>query len=274
MIEKLKKHLLLLNRKITQNREINRMKKCPDHTVQIILEALQAVRSNTCNQVDREAFERCESYRKNLLNSDEKISFGVFGLNKVQTIGEICRKASSPKIWCQFLYMLTKNSSSKNILEIGTNLGVSGSYLLEAIAGNPQAKLTTMEGVPQLCKISSRRFSEIVNTDKFEIVEGLYKDTFPKIIQKTIPFDLIFIDGNHQEDATLDYFYKLKSGIKQKAVFIFDDINWSNGMKSAWKTIKKDENVAFSIDLWKQGLAVVDSTIVVKHTEYKLFLAY
>jgi predicted O-methyltransferase YrrM len=105
-------------------------------------------------------------------------------------------------------------------------------------------------------------------------VEGLYKDTFPKIIQKTIPFDLIFIDGNHQEDATLDYFYKLKSGIKQKAVFIFDDINWSNGMKSAWKTIKKDENVAFSIDLWKQGLAVVDSTIVVKHTEYKLFLAY
>jgi len=274
MFEKLKKHARLLIRKIELARELNRMKKCPNQTVQNILKAFLAVRSNTYNQDDKEAFERCENYRNALLKRSEKVSFEIFGLDDEKTMGEICSKAASPKIWCQFLYMLAKKSASQNMLEIGTNLGISGSYLLEATAHNHKSKLITMEGVSQLCNISSRRFSEITNLDRFEIVEGLYQDTFPKILKNPVLFDIHFIDGNHQQEATLEYFMKLKEKTRQQTVFVFDDINWSKGMKKAWKTIQNDKSVLFSIDLWKLGIVITNPSNAGKPTGFKLFLSF
>lgn len=274
MFDKLKKHGILFIRRMNQSREVNRMKKCPNKTIQIICESFETVRSESFEQEDLAVFERCESYRNELKGRDEKISFHVFGSDKEQTVSEICRKASSPEIWCRFLYLLTKKVTPKNILEIGTNLGVSGSYLLEAIAGNIDGKLTTMEGVSQLCDISSRQFSKIVSRDKFNIEEGLYQDTFPEILKKNILFELHFIDGNHQQDATLDYFFKLKEKTQQQSIFIFDDINWSKGMKTAWKTIQNDESVLFSIDLWKQGIVIINPLVNEKKSHFKLFLSY
>lgn len=275
MANKLKKHGVLLIRRMNLLREVNRMKKCPDETVRIILEAFQTVRTGAYEPEDRKVFERCESYRNALKKRDDKISFKIFGLDNDQTVSEICQKAASPEIWCRFLYLLAKKLAPENLLEVGTNLGVSGSYLLEAIAGNPNSKLTTMEGVSQLCAISAQRFSEIAHHDKFEVIEGLYQDSFHRVLEQPALFDLVFIDGNHREDATIDYFSKLKQKVNQRAVFIFDDINWSKGMGAAWKTIQNDSSTSFSIDLWKQGIIVVANTpIKKKRKSFKLFLGY
>ncbi len=273
MVDKLKKHGTLLIRRMNQAREVNRMKKCPDETVQIILEAFQAVRTGAYGPEDRKVFDRCESYRDALKKRGDKISFKIFGIDRDQTVGEICQKAATPEIWCIFLYLLAKKLASENLLEVGTNLGVSGSYLLEAIAGNPNSKLTTMEGVSQLCAISAQRFSEIAHHNQFEVIEGLYQDTFPKVLERPGLFDLVFIDGNHQEGATLDYFSKLKQKADRRTVFVFDDINWSKGMKAAWKTIQNDGGVSFSIDLWKQGIVVLNP-LSQKKGSFRLFLDY
>lgn len=274
MVNKLKKHGTLLVRRMNQPREVNRMKKCPDETVQIILETFQAVRTGAYGPEDRKVFERCESYRNALKKRGDKISFKIFGSDNSQTVGEICQKAASPEIWCRFLYLLAKRLAPENLLEVGTNLGVSGSYLLEAIAGNPNSKLTTMEGISQLCAISVQRFSEIAHRNQFEVIEGLYQDSFPKVLERPVLFDLVFIDGNHREDATIDYFSKLKQKANRRTVFVFDDINWSKGMNAAWKTIQNDGNAAFSIDLWKQGIVVAKPSIKEKRASFRLFLDY
>ena len=36
--------------------------------------------------------------------------------------------------------------------------------------------------------------------------------------------------------------------------FVFDDINWSKDMQNAWQTIKKNEKVTLSIDLFEMGI--------------------
>jgi len=52
----------------------------------------------------------------------------------------------------------------------------------------------------------------------------------------------------------LRYFEQCLKAINNETVFVFDDINWSEGMKNAWKQIKKHPSVRISIDLFFLGI--------------------
>lgn len=68
-------------------------------------------------------------------------------------------------------------------------------------------------------------------------------------------FDLAFVDGHHDEQATLDYFALIRPRMRTGAVMAFDDIEWSDGMRRAWKEIRASDGVASS---WaRKGLGFV-----------------
>ena len=52
---------------------------------------------------------------------------------------------------------------------------------------------------------------------------------------------MVFIDGNHSEDATIRYFEESIKYSDQKTILIFDDIHWSSGMEKAWDYIRKSQ---------------------------------
>lgn len=244
-----------------------------NQTLQKVLAAFVATKAATNSEEDLQAFKRCEDYRKKLLSDSTIINYQVFSSDKTATVREICGKAPSSMKWCQFLYHLAQNTEAMDILEIGTNLGISGSYMLEAIKGK-SAHFTTMEGLPQLCEISTNQFSSIVPNSKFKVIQGLYDDTFPALIREGKGFDLIFIDGNHKKDPTLEYFSTLKSLSGDATVFVFDDIYWSNEMTDAWNEIKKDPEVNFTLDLYMMGIAIVDKNETICNQNFNLHLAY
>ena len=70
---------------------------------------------------------------------------------------------------------------------------------------------------------------------------------------KTESPQLIFIDGNHQKEATLKYFERLLTIAHNDSVFIFDDIHWSIGMEEAWEEIKNHPAVTVTIDTYFWG---------------------
>ena len=59
---------------------------------------------------------------------------------------------------------------------------------------------------------------------RYEILEGLYENTFSKILNKKIKFNIVFIDGNHKKEETLMYFEHLKSIMSIPSIMILDDI--------------------------------------------------
>lgn len=67
-------------------------------------------------------------------------------------------------------------------------------------------------------------------------------------------YSLLFIDGNHQKEATLEYFEKLLPTVHNDSVMIFDDIHWSKGMEEAWEEIKQNPQVRVTIDTFQWGL--------------------
>ena len=96
----------------------------------------------------------------------------------------------------------------------------------------------------------------------------------PNCIKKKIKFNLCFIDGNHQKLPTIDYFQNLKSRLDLPAIMIFDDINWSKDMQSAWEIIKSDQDVCYSIDLFKWGIIIIDKSVSDRNIHFNLHLSY
>ena len=151
-----------------------------DPSLNNIIDALNNLKFN--NQYNL-IFDKCEAYRSKLLQDDKTlISWGEVGVNKTMLVKDVCRKATSKKIWAQFLFFITNNIKEPYFLEIGTNLGVSGSYILEALNNKEKGKFITMEGVSKLCEIADTQFKKITVKQKYQIYEGLYDVTFPDLI--------------------------------------------------------------------------------------------
>ena len=272
--KKIEKHLSISSTRLNQDKELQRASKYSNIALNQTIAALLSVKKSDFDGEDQKAFSKCENYRTQLLSNETLISYKIFGSDETAMVKDICQKAASSKKWAEFFYFLAKNNDSSTILEIGTNLGISGCYALEAIKDNDNARFITMEGLSQLCAISAKQFATIAPVSKFDIREGLFDTTFPKLLKEDAQFDLIFIDGNHKKEPTIAYFDALKEKTDTSAIFVFDDINWSEGMQEAWHIIKNDKTVNFAIDLYKQGIVIIDKHETAKNVELKFHLAY
>ena len=169
-----------------------------------------------------------------------------------RTVSSIAKNAAKPKKLGQLLFRMIKFYQPSTILELGTSLGITTSYLSLA---KPDAKLITMEGSKEIAGVANRnlRNLEIRNT---EIIEGNFDDKLLSVISQLSSIDFAFIDGNHRQEPTERYFHQLLSKINNDSILVFDDIHWSKEMEAAWETIKKHEAVRCTIDLFFIGIVL------------------
>lgn len=262
-----------LESKISQNNNIQRLDQLGVEGKYIVQAFLKT--SEKKNSPDeKQLFETLHQFRTDLSADTRKISFEEIGSNVEMTVAEVAKRAASSEIWTRFFYQLSKSKMIKSVLEIGTNLGVSGQYFIMALEGKENAKFITLEGVKGLCEIAEQRFATLPTEQDFEVVHGLYDQKLIDVVNKNTHFDLLFIDGNHQYDATLKYFEMLKNNLLDKALFIFDDIHWSQGMRKAWHEICAQKGVVFSINFFKLGMVVFDPKQTNNTDDhYQLFLS-
>lgn len=224
-------------------------------------------------------FKSLVEYHDSLKVSTQEIDYSLFRQGMKRTVSEIASTAASPFTWCKLYYALTKEIGAGRVLEVGTNLGVSGQYYLKALENNKRysALFVTMEGISGLCEISKRRFKELTEESKIEysIVEGLYDETIDIVRNRYKEFDIVFIDGNHYYSPTIKYFESLKATYSNTAVIIFDDINFRKEMQLAWNKIKEDPEVVYSIDLFRLGIVLYQRNYKKRNNEakYELFLS-
>ena len=153
-------------------------------------------------------------------------------------------------------YLLTLDIIEKIltlIMMIGTSLGISTLYLAMA---ESQTKIYSFEGCPETARIAKHNFKEmeITNTN---IIIGDFKTTLKENLRKINNIDLAFIDGNHQQMPTIEYFKETLKYTNNNTIFIFDDIHWSKGMESAWEYIKSHKQTTLTIDLFYIGIVFI-----------------
>lgn len=191
-------------------------------------------------------------YSKNInpISIIENAGAGSKAINS-QNIGiqDYIKKVGLPKKYGKVLANISNYYECTNIVELGTSLGISTSYL----ASNEKSNIYTIEANPAIYKMSSEAFSHL-EQKHVHCIEGYFDNVLPKLIQDLPNFSLVFIDGDHNKEATLRYFNICLSHINEQSILVFDDIYWSNEMHEAWEEIKKHEKVRLSIDLFRMGL--------------------
>jgi predicted O-methyltransferase YrrM len=192
-----------------------------------------------------------ELWRGECQNNQATIDVLDFGTGKSgpRKISAIARNAAKGKEEGQLLYRIVRHFKPKRILEIGSSLGITSLYLASA---NPFEKFISLEGCPQTANQAETAFEKF----KFplQILKGEFGQTLLPALQKLEQVDFVYFDGNHQEKPTLDYFNDCLQFAHPDAIFIFDDIHWSEGMEAAWAAIKADSRVRLSIDLYHFGI--------------------
>jgi predicted O-methyltransferase YrrM len=90
------------------------------------------------------------------------------------------------------------------------------------------------------------------------VISGRFADTLPQACEYEGPFDFVFIDGHHDEAATLRYFEQILPHSTPGAAFVFDDIEWSAGMKHAWATLERHPAVRSHAGLHQLGICITE----------------
>ncbi|MDO6758731.1 class I SAM-dependent methyltransferase [Tamlana sp. 2_MG-2023] len=212
-----------------------------------------------------DAYKTIQNYKKNLLQDKGSIKVTDLGAGsqvmkqQERLVCNMAKNAGTTLKRAKLLYRLSAYFKPKNILELGTSLGIATQALS---LGNPESHITTIEGCPNISEFSKRRFKD-EKLNNIESVQGDFSSEIKKITSNN--YDLIFFDGNHQKASTLEYFETLLQSATNDSVFIFDDIYWSEGMTEAWEIIKQHPKVTVSIDTFFWGLIFFRKEQVKEH---------
>lgn len=169
-----------------------------------------------------------------------------------RSVASIARNAAKPKKPGQLLFRMVRHYQPKTILELGTSLGITSSYLA---LGNPGGRLITLEGASAVARQAKLNFEKI-KLSGISLKEGNFDNTLPSVIKEQETIDFAFIDGNHRREPTERYFSEILTKVNNNSILVFDDIHWSREMEAAWETIKSHPSVRCTIDLFFIGIVV------------------
>jgi predicted O-methyltransferase YrrM len=209
------------------------------------------------------SFNIIESLRQQLLHDNTTLTLQPLGTSQAKTTTiarELKNSTKSPR-QAQLLQRLCASNQSHYIIELGTNLGLSTAYLA---SNNSNSQVYTLEGQPQLCQIAQQNFKQL-HLNNIQIIEGNINNTLPTLIQQIPQIDLLFIDANHQYQATINYYKLAKSKVHKNTIIIFDDIHWSEGMQQAWNEIRQDPDIRLAIDIFHMGIVWFNTDIPKQH---------
>lgn len=169
---------------------------------------------------------------------------------KTRTVASLARHAAKPARLAQLLYRIAKYYGHTRMVELGTSLGLSAAYLSKA---GPDVKLITVEGAPAVAERARLHFEEL-KRNNITLVVGTFEKAIPGILEQMPQTDLLFVDGNHRKEPTLDYFRQFLPHMTESGIMVFDDIHWSREMEEAWEIIRLHPAVTATIDLFFIGL--------------------
>ena len=213
-----------------------------------------------------ECYTAMERQRQQLLENTGIIAVEDFGAGSAvmksnkRVIKNIARSSLKPKKFARLLFRIVQCYQPANILELGTSLGITSSYLAK---GNERGKVFTCEGSSAIAAIAEKNFEQL-QIKNIRLTQGNFAITLQPLLNKIGKVDLAFIDGNHRKEPTLEYFSTLLNHSTSSTILIFDDIHWSEEMEAAWKEIQQHTSVTLTIDLFFIGLVFINPDFKVK----------
>ncbi|MEB2774530.1 class I SAM-dependent methyltransferase [Algoriphagus sp. D3-2-R+10] len=193
-----------------------------------------------------------ESYRKNLLSSDQVIEVEDFGAGSKSVnsakrrVSDITKFSTSNRKFAQLYQFFTTLTPAETVIELGTCMGISSRYLSKVTQG----KFYTFEGSKEIARVAqpSQGFDNLTS------IVGELSETLPIILATLEKVDFALIDATHTYEGTLRYFEQIVSKTHSRSIIAIGDIHWSQEMEMAWQKIKSKSEVRLSLDFYECGI--------------------
>ena len=220
------------------------------------------------NKTDPSFVYSIEKIRKRMM-SDHRIfelqDHGAGSLrtrNAMRKVSDIARYSPVTEKYGKLLANMASEFGGPLIVEFGTSFGISTMYMAASCG---ETTVISMEGSPAAAEIAVKNFKE-AGLNNIRLIEGLFEESIPDIINQGIRPGLIFIDGDHSKKPLLANFEKMAEISDNNTVIIIDDINYSREMAEAWNEIKQYGKVTLTLDIFRMGIVFFRKGIV--HNNY------
>ena len=132
------------------------------------------------------------------------------------------------------------------VLELGTSLGVMAAHLTRS-----GWEVETWEGCPNTRDLALKGWARLELGHRINSKLG----TFRELLAQLGPddqWDVVYLDGHHDEVETLHLVKALSSRIR--LALVVDDIAWSSGMHRAWLELREWEEWRVSLSWRGRGV--------------------
>lgn len=217
-----------------------------------IMDAIDTAYRRTWTPAQLQVFERIEERRADLYSDNRPIpvvDHGANGNGKTRNVplAKIAQNSKAP-IWARFIHQVVANSEAKACLEMGSCVGLTACHIAAA-----SPSVVTLEGAPAIAKIAEQTIGGLGFADRARVITGRFSETLDAALSER-SLDFVFVDGHHDEHATVAYWRQIQPHLTSEGFVIFDDIHWTPGMTKAWEVIQAEAE--WSIDLDALGVVV------------------
>ena len=209
------------------------------------------------NLITKVIEERCSYYsfydieliRKQLLFRDDVIAYPdrqQKGKLCRRTVGEIVeREAIKPKHGA-LLFRLTNYFKSRNILQLGSSMGLSTLYLTSYAPG---LKCIALENVPEFAPIARIAY-EKGGHNPVDLRIGSNKELLPQALEDLKQVDFVFFNTLYEQPDNVWLFNECTKYAHDGSLFVFEGIKANQKMREFWKEICARPEVTVTIDLY------------------------
>jgi predicted O-methyltransferase YrrM len=144
----------------------------------------------------------------------------------------------------EFFSWLTMKLVPETIVEFGTAFGISGMYWLAGLNHNRHGRLLAFEPNSVWADIAYGNLSSI--SDRFDLTVGTFEQNIYTKLGQNEKVDIAFVDAIHTSEFVLSQFDILLKMAMPNGMILFDDINFSEDMKSCWQSLARHHQVRTS----------------------------
>ena len=211
-------------------------------------------------------FSKIENLRKNLKLDNRVLHIVDFGTgqNRNRKVADIAAHSLKQTKYAQLLFKMVLFVKAQHVLELGTSLGLTSSYLASS---SSDIRCVSLEGSDEIAAVAKENFEKI-QIKNIELKLGDIDKILPAVLSGFDKLDFVFIDANHRFPAAYDYFEQCVSRIHEKSIVVIDDIYWSADMEKVWNMIKKHPKVTSTIDIFQMGIVFFNTDLNKSH--YKM----
>lgn len=159
--------------------------------------------------------------------------------------------ASVSRRWGLFLHLCAEAFEARAVLELGACFGISGAYLA---SGRSRPHLVTIEASDALAPVAEATLAAF--TESAEVMRGTFEARLPEALARLGSVDVAYVDGHHDEAATLHYVRTIAPRLASNALVVLDDIRLYREMWRAWTSVAAMRGVAAAVDTGRFGLLV------------------